>query len=160
MKRRIVFVISAVLLCITIACHVREPRSPEVDIAKLFAGFTYLGSYPSSPLLRVPESQVSHEESPPTYAKSGFAFVFRKATNDTFETLSQSVLPQRLRAQGFAIEATPGSNVSSYATFDHESSFTIAFSRGRCFGYLFGRQRAGDEKFVLQLDRDSGCSTH
>ena len=145
----------ALSLCVASSCARHEPR---LDAAKLFDGFTYVGSYPSSPLLRVPESQVSREGRPPRYAKSGLAFVYSKASNETFETLAQTVLPDRLKVQGFAVQATPESNVSSYATFyDESASFTIVFRRGKCGGYLFGRHSAGGQKFVLQLDSDSGC---
>jgi hypothetical protein len=93
----------------------------------------------------------------PTHAKNGLAYVYTRTGAETFATLAQSVLPNRLKAQGFAVQMTPESNVTSYATFDDGASFTIAFSRGKCSGYLFGRQKAADEKFVLQLDSDSGC---
>jgi hypothetical protein len=157
MKTRVMLVMS---LCVATSCGMREPRPVEVNVAKLFDGFTYIGSYPSSPLLRVPGSQLSRDVTPPTRAKNGLAFVYRKASNETFETLAQSVLPRRLKAQGFAVQATPESNVTSYATSDDGAAFTIVFSRGRCSGYLFGRQKSADEKFVLQLDSDSGCPAH
>ena len=153
MKTRVLLITS---LCVTLSCGRLEPR---LDVAKLFDGFAYVGSYPSSPLLRVPEAQLSHDGTPPTYAKNGQAFVYRKGRNETFGTLAQSVLPNRLKAQGFAVQTTPESNVTSYATFDDGEAFTIVFRRGKCGGYLFGRRNSADEKFVLQLDSDSGCPT-
>ncbi len=154
LKTRVILMIS---LCVGISCRNRQPTPPEVDVAKLFDGFTYIGSYPSSPLLRVPESQLSHDVTPPTRAKNGLAFVYRKPSNESFATLAQSVLPSRLRAQGFAVQATPESNVTSYATFDDGQSFTIVFRQGQCGGFLFGEQKNADDKFVLQLNSDSGC---
>jgi hypothetical protein len=151
MKNRLLLLVP---LWITTSCGHRDAK---LDLGRLFEGFTYVGSYESKPLLRVPESELSHGTSRPTYAKNGLAFVYIRPGNETFGNLAQAVLPKRLKAQGFAAQITPESNVTSYATFDDGASFTIVFSRGKCNGYLFGRQKAADEKFILQLDSDSGC---
>lgn len=126
-----------------------EPTPP--DLARIFAGFDYVGSYESSPLLRIPRERMSFGGNAPSRPSDGSAYVYRKASSEKFETLATSVLPTRLRDQGFAVDPASG-------TFEPgDGSFAIVFSRSKCHGFAFGKQKDQDEEFVLQLDVDSGC---
>jgi hypothetical protein len=144
--------LSAALLLSAIGCGSRR----EVDLPELFEGFTYVGSYESTPLLRVPRSGISREKQAPAQPKVGRTYVYKRNVSDTFETLAQSVLPRRLKAQGFRVQASPDSTVTSFAEFDSgRAEFVVAFRKGRRFGYLFGVHRSpGDEDFALQLNPD------